>query len=653
MTTGLKRCAKKQLKLYRDALKSRSITAYQKYKDYRDILKRTKRSCKQTYYHNLCVSFKSNTKKLWDMINKITKKTVNKSSLIHKLNCENIEITNSKLIANELNSYFATVGKNLANKIRPGKSDINSYLNKMSVNEKSLFLYPTNICEVSSIIDDIAAKASSGFDGLSNRFIKSIKQALTTPLTVIFNKSLETGIFPDNMKKAEVVPLHKGGKLNIVSNYRPISLLLTLSKILEKIVYKRTYCFLSDNDQLYQSQYGFRKKHSCEHAIAELLGKILKSHEKKEHVIAIFLDLSKAFDTLDHNILFKKLEIYGIRGVALSWFKSYLSNRCMRVKCKIGTDETETKSDWQDIEYGTPQGSNLGPLLFLIFCNDLYKQMENCSSILFADDTTVYKSHRNLNYLKFCIETDLKLLNDWFKANKLTLNVNKSVCMVFANSKKNITVDICIDNIPIKCVENNKFLGVWVDNKLNWHTHVNKLTLKLKRNIHLLRTGRNMLDVSTKRILYFAHIQSHLCYGISLWGNMISKTTINKLQKIQDRCIALIEKRAHAKQLNILDLPSLIVLENMKFGFKVKNGLLPCKILDCFYTDQYDRDLKKIHKYATRYKTIQNLPRARTTNYLNSIFCKAPQSMIGLEKNLIECKTYELFVKKCKCILLK
>ena len=262
--------------------------------------------------------------------------------------------------------------------------------------------------------------------------------SIIDPLVLLFNQSIEQGEFPTLMKHAEIVPLFKKGKHDECSNYRPISLLITLSKILEKIIYSRTYNFLNDNHLIYNSQYGFRAKHSCEHAITELLSEIIKNQSLKKHTLAIFLDLSKAFDSLQHNVLFLKLEKYGIRGTALDWFKSYLTNRTLTVKCSIASTGTVEKSNAFDCNYGTPQGSCLGPLLFLIFCNDLHLHLSLCSSILFADDTTIYKSHENLRYLKWCMEEDLRIISDWLNANKLTLNLNKTVSILFPKSSKSL-----------------------------------------------------------------------------------------------------------------------------------------------------------------------------------------------------------------------
>ena len=198
------------------------------------------------------------------------------------------------------------------------------------------------------------------------------------------------------MKRSDTIPLYKRKEKYLTTNYRPISLLLTLSKILEKVVYKRTVKFLDKNCIIYNSQYGFREKHSCIDAVMELTTEILKSKENNLHTASVFLDLSKAFDTLDPKILIKKLEKYGFRGVVRNWFESYLTNRQLRVKCEVAKETKKQYSNLYDVEYGTPQGSCLGPLLFLLFINDLYLNIEHCNAILFADDTTLYKSHRNV-----------------------------------------------------------------------------------------------------------------------------------------------------------------------------------------------------------------------------------------------------------------
>ena len=354
--------------------------------------------------------------------------------------------------------------------------------------------------EVENLIGSLPNKTSSGYDKISNILLKELQSCVSSPLSIIFNKSLSMGCFPDQMKNADVIPLYKGGNRRILTNYRPISLLLTLSKLLEKIMYKRVYEFLDINHALYDSQYGFRKKHSCEHAISKLLSNIVKGFEKREFTISIFLDLSKAFDTLLHSVMFDKLERYGICRIVFVWFKSYLSDRSMQAKCNTGGPEPVFSKDYK-VSYGTPQGSCLSPLLFLIFCNDLYYNLEFCSCILFVDDTTIYKSHKNLRYLEWIVNEDLKIVANWFMCNKLTLNVKKTVCLLFSpNNKVPNSISLCIGNEPIVQCNNTKFLGVWLDDRLNWRTHLLKLLPKLKRGEKLLCQCKKFLDSATLKI---------------------------------------------------------------------------------------------------------------------------------------------------------
>ena len=276
------------------------------------------------------------------------------------------------------------------------------------------------------------------------------------------------------MKKADTVPLYKSKAKDDKNNYRPIALLLTISNLLEKVMYNRTYNFLTKFNQIYKSQYGFRKGHSCQDAIAELVGAISKNTDEGLYTIWVFLDLSKDFDDLEHEVLFDKLSIYGIRGVALKWYKSYLSNRKLRVKYMVASSSEQEYSNYELVTFGTPQGSCLGPLLFLIFSNDLFRHLEYCNNLQFADDTKIYKGHRNVRYLTWCIEYDLGNLDDWFKANKLTLNIDKSVHMTFGKKVKTDT-KVRLGNLELPRVDTVKFRGMWLDQNLNWDEHLSKL----------------------------------------------------------------------------------------------------------------------------------------------------------------------------------
>ena len=258
-----------------------------------------------------------------------------------------------------------------------------------------MFWCPTNVVEIRKIIINLPNKKSSGYNQIDNVLFKKLCHDLEHPLSILLNRSLSEGTFPSCMKLAEVVPLYKSKDHDLCTNYRPISLLITLSKVLEKVVYSHTYNYLNDSGQFYESQYGFRQKHSCEHAKQELVGNVLKGFEHGKNTLAIFLDLSKAFDTISHPVLFAKLEKYGVCSVCLDWFRSYLTDCMMRVKC-CSTDGSIVYSEYKLLDFGTPQGSVLGPLIFLIFNNDLNLNLSYSNCILFADDTTIYATYKDL-----------------------------------------------------------------------------------------------------------------------------------------------------------------------------------------------------------------------------------------------------------------
>ena len=414
---------KRSKKLYKKSISADKTTKCRKqYADYNSCLSKIKRTAKRLFYMNKCTEFKHNTKKLWCTINKICGKTNDKSLCIESLRVNNVMTYNTTKITESFAEHFANVGKRYAEKITKPKTSIEDYLRKIRMSRESIFLIPVMEYEVHKLIDSLPNKLSSGIDNINNVLLKTIKHSVVKPLTEIFNSSLEKGIFLTLMKTAIVIPLHKGKSLHDLGNFRPISLLLTISKLLEKVMYMRVYNFLNETHQIYESQYGFRAKHSCEHAIGELLSAITKNMESGKQTISAFLDLSKAFDTLEHSVIFKKFKRYGLRGPCLDWFKSYLHGRTLRVRCNTSNGISISKE--HNVDYGAPQGSCLGPLIFLVFCNDLHLHLRHLEVLQFADDTTLYFSHKHSNYIRYCFEEDLANIQAWFNANKLTLNVS-------------------------------------------------------------------------------------------------------------------------------------------------------------------------------------------------------------------------------------
>ena len=324
----------------------------------------------------------------------------------------------------------------------------------------------------------------------------------------------------------------------------------------------------------------------------------------------------------------------------------------MRVKCNVASSGKLGYSNYIIVSYGTPQGSCLGPLIFLIFINDLHRHLVHSSAKLFADDTTLHKTHRNLTYLKWCLEDDLSTLSDWFAANKLTLNLGKTVCVLFQKNNNKKEIELKVKDMLIQSQLVTKFLGMWLDQTLSWHSHIQKLTLKIKRNKYLLNNGKHLMDQDTKKLVYYSHIASHIQYGLLLWGNNANKDQITRLQKLQTKCLQLVQsnqlKSNPNKNLGILTIDEMISLENMKFGYKLVHQMLPHKIAAICYVDSKDQSLIKSHQYSTRNKSVPNLPRNMNKLYRESFLYKGPQSWLTLSVETREKYNLKTFIKKCK-----
>ena len=568
---------------------------------------------------------------------------------------DNILECNGKKISNAFGKYFSNVEEKFAKRIPNPKKGINEYLSAIRQNNLSLFFSPCTRTELKKMIGKLPSKNSSGHDNVSNTLLKEISDVIIEPLLIIFNQSLAKGIFPTIMKIADIVPLHKGKERYLETNYRPISLLTTLSKLLEKVVCTRVYNFLDNTGQIVSTQYGFRANHSCDQAISHLVGNIIKNIENKQITIGLFLDLSKAFDTLEHKIVLEKMKRYGIRGTCLSWFESYLTNRQMRVKCTPTSTGKTTLSDLYTVSYGAPQGSCLGPLIFLIFCNDLQLHLQFMACFQFADDTTLLMGHRNKYYLKYCVEIDLLNIQDWFYANKLTLNIDKTVYLIF-NRPNFSDFKLELGGVTIPRGKVVKFLGTWIDEDLSWGEHITKLSLKLGMKLGLLHRSKNFLPVHAMKTLYYAQFHSILTYAMSAWGSMITPAQIRCLQSLQDKAVKTIEKNQILHEIyqkyQLLSVKQLIRLHELKFGYKVCLGLLPAPLEDCVTSNHLCETNLKQHQYNTRQKNIPNLPSVKNSLYHRSILFTSVKAISQIPGDLRNTKPFKQFVVKCKKYLL-
>ena len=413
---------------------------------------------------------------------------------------------------------------------------------------------------------------------------------------------MQQGIFPDIYKVAQVIPLFKGGDKEDMNCYRPISLLPALGKLFEKVISTRMVNFFDKNNLFSPQQFGFREKFSTEHAILDIHEKLLKNLNDGLTSCDVFLDLAKAFDSVSHDILLSKLEKYGIRGNVLSLFKSYLCSRTQFVKID------SSASELINILFGVPQGSILGPLLFLIYINDL-PDATNFFIRLFADDTFLCAQNKNIMALESEVNTELLKVYNWLASNKLTLNISKSKFMIITN-KKNIPVfEVKVNNDCLDKCDSYKYLGVYIDKDLSWKPHIDYICKKISKACGALSKLRHCVGIATLRTVYYALVHSYLRYGILAWGNaslpvLCSLNTLNnKVLRIMTFApLGRLDTSIIYDHLNVLTIEKLFCLESAKFIYKSKNDLLPLQTIATHFT----RSAVSNHSHFTRHRLRNN-----------------------------------------------
>ena len=599
LTDTLKQAIKEKNRLYIQSIKHKTIENELRYHNYKKILKRLMNKAEKEHYDNLFKENVNNLKKSWSIIKEVINRKKSSASISKFLINGNI-VEDNKIICEGFNDFYINVGPTLAAKIPHFPKSPVDYL--PASNPNSIFLDPVTSEEVEKLVL-LLKNSSPGWDDMDAKIIKKTYTLYLPILVHLTNLSLTKGIFPNQLKLARVVALFKSDDRMLVNNYRPVSILPVLSKLYERIMYNRLLKFINKHNLLYKFQFGFREQHGTDIALIVLIDKIMQAFNDGEMVLGVFLDLSKAFDTVNHEILLNKLYHYGIRGVANDWFKSYLSNR------KQYVSYNDCCSSQRVIKCGVPQGSILGPLLFLLYVNDMVNASQILFSILFADDTNVFITGKNINTLVETMNNELHKLYEWMCINKLSLNIKKTKFMVFTMRKsKEIDQTITINNQVIEQVNNFKFLGVIIDSHLRWTDHVQHIRKKISKGLGILYKAKRVLNLTTLLTLYYSFIYPYLLYCIEVWGNA-SKDLMLSLMKLQKRAMRLIKSvpmRTESEPLfKSLELLSVFKLYTFKIGvfmFKFTTSMVAQCVKELF------KRTHEIHSRSTRQKDKLYVP---------------------------------------------
>lgn len=553
---------------------------------------------------------KNNIKKNWETIRNVIP-SKSKDSKISMIKSDNGPLTKPKDKANELNNFFANIGPQLANNIH--SNNFCNYDENDTSDSDHQFVFKNVNCDyVHSQFVKLSDDKATGLDNIPAKLLKVAAPIITPVITHIINHSFTSCTFPTCWKKAKVIPIFKAGDPSEPGNYRPISILVVISKIIERAVFDQLYNYLNDNNMININQSGFRPSYSTGSALINVTEDWYNEIDKGNLIGVCMIDLKKAFDTVNHDIFLQKLKMYKIGKPCIKWFNSYLSGR---TQC---TAIEGTLSSFSKITCGIPQGSIIGPLAFLIYINDLPNCMSHCKVNMFADDTGMYYASNSIDDIVKCMNYDLNNGNNWLQSNKLTVNADKCEFMLIgsrqrlANIKESDNLKININGVDIKRVHECKHLGVIIDDNLTWNQQIDNIRKKCLKGMFMLKQCKsNHIPKNLLTTVYNAIVVPHLDYCNIVWANCGS-TVSRKLQVIQNRAARII---CGAKW----DTPSIQVLSQLNWNTlatRQNNSMLTqiYKILHSLAPPYLNEIFKHVeHKYNFRQSKYNvNIPKPRT-----------------------------------------
>lgn len=609
---------------------SNSIYLHTHYKNLKREINKQIVGEKQAYISSIIRNSSNKSKALWKFVNSaLGRDSINKCCT--ELIIDDTIIKNPKDIVQNFGYYFTTiVDKKLHEHFENSLSDTCTIAK--TINNTSIFVTPFSKNDIIQIINHLSNKKSCGHDEIPISLIKQCSLELAEPIAEIINKSLVLGEFPDTLKIASVTPILKKGDSRYIENYRPISILSSFSKIIEKAVSIKITEFLNFKKIFTVSQHGFRQKRSTETATIEYIQLIYDKLDINQCVVTIFFDLSRAFDTIDIAFVANKIEAIGIRGTIKNWLISYLSNR--KVQIKMG----EHTSNIFNINYGTPQGSILGPLIFLMYINDLPDYIEEGSVFMYADDTSLVVSGLNTEDLEHKTKIALQSFDQWCYKNKLIINYEKTVCLTYYNiHRQPYNLKLSLKGLNLTNVDHTKFLGTTLDKHLSFVNHIDSVCSHLQRAFFAIVTLKNSLKQEDLLNVYYSLVYCHLNYNVQIWGQSVESNRVFILQKRIIRLMYNIQQfescRNVFKTNNILTLTSIYLLKILTYIHINKNKYL------------LNSDF---HKHETRLKDVFRLKKPNHTFYKKSPIyagCDLYNKLTPFYKSIGSVKTFKIRLK--------
>lgn len=499
--------------------------------------------------------------------------------------------------------------------------------------------------QVKKLLQKVNVSKATGLDNISNRILKIAAPVIYQQLTDIFNLSIKLNVFPTDWKKAKVLPVFKSGERDDPGNYRPISVLPTIVRLFERLIYNQFYSYLVNQKLLNPRQSGFRTLHSTVTALLDLNNDWCFNIDRGMINGVILIDLKKAFDTVDHELVLKKLRCFGVLPESLEWFKSYLSSRTQQ--CYVNGVISEQKP----ITCGVPQGSILGPLLFLIYINDLTTCTEYGTTRMYADDTNLTYSACSVDELQRQMGKDLEKLSTWLAVNKLTLNILKTEYMLIGSRQRistlNEVLNLSVNGVTLQQVKNAKCLGVTIDEFLTWETHLTNVIRKVSAGIGVLRRVKKIVPRDNLISIYRSIIEPYFDYCCLVWDG-IGTSLAERLQKLQNRAARVITSATYLKRSK--DIRSELGWQTLQerrnklkavMMFKTLNGMAP----------RYMEDIFNVHTGNLAYNLRASckdvaLPQVKTDYYRKSFAFTGAKLWNSLPNNLKEENSLEAFVKK-------